>query len=118
MILNFKKEDGWYIVLPDYPGPKEDLQMVYGADDMLDRISYRVGKVSIEIAPKQPVEKFIRHIPDYDYMLRKLTVPEQFDIGGQWYTIVDEGKQYALWLCDVTLLVFGEFPNIIQFKVL
>jgi len=41
MRLDFYKETTgeWYIDLPDYPGPKEDLQMVLGADKMLDPIS-------------------------------------------------------------------------------
>lgn len=110
MILNFKKEDGWYIVLPDYPGPKEDLQMVYGADTMLDILSGHRDQVSIstQVVPwNKPI-----------YKLRKLIIPEVFNVGGEWYSLFFRGNVYAVWLCDVTKYVFGEFPNIIQFKVL
>ena len=42
MELTFEKwEDGrWFVVLPDYDGPQEDLEMVDGADKFLD-VSYR-----------------------------------------------------------------------------
>lgn len=114
MRLDFKKEPTgeWYIVLPDYHGPKEDLQMVYGADTMLDMISKYKTEVSIDVAVKFEDGNYAYH------NLRKLTIPEQFDIGGQWYVLEYINRAYAVWLCDVTKHVFGEFPNIIQFKVL
>lgn len=38
--LTFVKEDKlWYVSLPDYPGYKEDLLMVAGADDLLEFIN-------------------------------------------------------------------------------
>lgn len=38
MEITFEKwEDGrWFVVLPDYDGPQEDLEMVDGADEFLD----------------------------------------------------------------------------------
>jgi hypothetical protein len=113
MKLSFYKEESgeWYVDLPDYPGPKEDLQMVYGADTMLDMISEGEDWVSIEIASHAVFN-------DEFYMLRALTIPPQFDIGGKWYSLDYRGKMYVVWLCDVTTHVFGDFPEIIQFKVL
>lgn len=38
MELTFEKwEDGrWFVVMPEYDGDQEDLEMVDGADDLLD----------------------------------------------------------------------------------
>lgn len=40
----------WYIDLPSYPGPKADLQMVMGADTMLDLLSQGNGYVHLYIS--------------------------------------------------------------------
>ena len=39
MELTFEKwEDGrWFVVLPDYDGPQEDLEMVDGADEFMQK---------------------------------------------------------------------------------
>ena len=54
MELSFEKwEDGrWFVVLPDYDGDQEDLEMVDGADTLLDFLTtdglYVTVKVSLE----------------------------------------------------------------------
>ena len=54
MELTFEKwEDGrWFVVLPDYDGNQEDLEMIDGADKLLDVLTtdglYVNLKVSLE----------------------------------------------------------------------
>lgn len=115
MRLDFKKEPTgeWYIVLPDYHGPKEDLQMVYGADTMLDILSRDTNNLSIRVLDYYDMPT------DESFELAKLTIPESLDqLGGQWYLWPNLDDFYAVWLCDVTLFVFGDFPDTIYFEVL
>ena len=49
MILNFYKEETnrWYVDLPCWSGLKEDLEMVEGADLMLDILSNYTNSISV-----------------------------------------------------------------------
>ena len=68
MELSFEKwEDGrWFVVLPDYDGDQEDLEMVDGADKFLDYLTddeipeYDVPEISIDFEGRlseQPTDK-------------------------------------------------------------
>lgn len=102
----FEKEDNgcWYVVLPEYPGAKADLQMVSGADTMLDIMAQGESSVEVILGTK-PFEggvplKFIR----------------EEEVEGAWYLMKEwKGIEYnlELWLCDVTRYVFHQFPDII-----
>lgn len=111
MIANFLKEEDnrWYIVLPDYPGPKADLEMVLGADTLLDIIAQDANEVNVNID--------LNPFNDFKYCLsKKQDTP---DIGGALYyasTFYDDGniifKDFEVWLCDVTRFVFdGNLPE-------
>lgn len=92
----------WYIDLPEYIGPKEDLEMVCGADTLLDIMSDGSNEVNTEIS-ETPFNNF-------KYCLtKKNDTPE---IGGALYYI--STLYFEIWLCDVTRFVFnGILPNII-----
>ena len=109
----FKKEGrDWYIDLPEYienGGSKGDLQMVEGADTMLDVISEGANEVSLTLdrAPFSGSDK--------------LTLTERCDpyIGGGYYLLQSfEGKEFnkTMWLCAVTEYVFGDLPEQIYIK--
>ena len=57
MELTFEKwEDGrWFVVLPDYDGPQEDLEMVDGADKFLDVLTTDGLYVNLRISLVSPV---------------------------------------------------------------
>ena len=61
MELTFEKwEDGrWFVVLPDYDGDQEDLEMVDGADKLLDHLTtdgmYVTVDVSLEENEANPI---------------------------------------------------------------
>lgn len=87
----------WFINIP-YNGDVNDLQMVDGADELLD-----------EIAEGRRIVRIIATISDNiskpDYILEKI---KEDNMGGT-YTITGSVKQ--LWLCNVTKLIFNNFPN-------
>ena len=96
----------WYIDLPEYieqGGSIGDLQMVDGADKMLDMMAE--GKISVTL--KIGREQF----EGADV----LTLTEKCDpyIGGGYYIMKQyEGQEInrTMWLCQVTEFVFGDLP--------
>lgn len=102
----------WFIYLPEYieqGGSPGDLQMVDGADAMLDAMAGDKEAVSIWVSS----EKF----DDADL----LTLTQKCDpyIGGGYYLMKTyEGKEInrSMWLCQVTAFVFGDIPPEIYVK--
>lgn len=96
-ILKFNKEDGlWYIDLPDYPGKKEDLRMVAGADTFLDVLDKdNENTISVIVNTKE--------FNEYNIKLKRL-----FKIyGGATYYVKSETFKGPIWLCAVTKYVFN-----------
>lgn len=106
----FYKEvnEDWFVELPEWKGSKADLQMVAGADTMLEYMAEggdRVwARLSEEFFVGSDEMKFIR------------TADE---IGNGAHYKLDKFKgidiNLDIWLCDVTTFVFGKFPKIIYF---
>jgi hypothetical protein len=102
----------WYIDLPEYlatGGSKGDLQMVEGADTMLDIISEGATEVSL----------LLDRVSFFDS--DKLVLTERCEpyIGGGYYNLQTfEGKEInkTMWLCSVTEYVFGDLPDEIFIK--
>jgi hypothetical protein len=96
----------WYIDLPAFieqGGSMGDLQMVDGADKMLDMMAEDDTSVILYIS-KEPFEG-----------ADMLTLTEECDpyIGGGYYCMEKyEGQEInrTMWLCQVTEYVFGELP--------
>ncbi|WP_315815081.1 DUF6717 family protein [Paraflavitalea speifideaquila] len=107
-----KEADQWFIDLPAYlanGGDKGDLQMVAGADTMLDVMSGNQDRVTIELATAPFTGADV------------LTLQELCDteIGGGMYMMETfEGKKVMqqMWLCAVTQFVFGYMPEQIFVK--
>jgi hypothetical protein len=97
----------WFIDLPEYlaqGGTKEDLQMVEGADKMLDMMAGNSDNVTLRIA-KEPFDN-----------ADLLVLTEKCDpyIGGGYYLMkYYEGMEVnrSMWLCQVTEFVFGDLPE-------
>jgi hypothetical protein len=101
----FNKEDGkWYIDLPDWTGTKGELQMVGGADTLLDHLSNNGDTVLVDLSTDKEC-------------------PEGFETLKKIVRTPPNGCLYHLglspvWLCDVTKFVFdGVFPKRIHFNV-
>lgn len=114
----YKTEEGrWYVSLPEWEDSIDYLEMVAGADVLLDIIANN-------------------HFDGADFVtIRVLTHPHDFTDGRSRYTLkrkkvegLESGKIYwvfneyleafDIWLCDVTKFVFnGKFPKTIYFEV-
>jgi hypothetical protein len=96
----------WFIDLPEYleqGGSIGDLQMVDGADKMLDLMAENESTVTLLISKEQFEGADI------------LTLTEKCDpyIGGGYYIMKEyEGQEInqTMWLCQVTEFVFGDLP--------
>jgi hypothetical protein len=104
----FIKTDGeWFIDLPEYieqGGSAGDLQMVDGADTMLEVMAGTNESVTLTIATG-PFEN-----------ADELVLTEKCDpiIGGGYYlmkTYRGQEINRSMWLCQVTEFVFGDLPE-------
>lgn len=105
----YKEKTGrWFIDLPEWEGPKEDLELVMGADDLLNIIAQGDDFLYAELGD----EKF----PGANQMV--LVAIETSEMGGAWYLVPSIGQidfNLRVWLCDVTKFIFGNFPETIWF---
>lgn len=101
--FKFIKEDDnkWYVDLPSWEGHKEELEMVLGADTMLDLLDLnQLHKVSLSIDTSHVNDSLIELHHLYD------------ESGGAWYEL--KSKYYTsfnIWLCSVVKFVYGEIPR-------
>ncbi|MET0637771.1 MAG: DUF6717 family protein [Chitinophagaceae bacterium] len=111
----FKLRSGdWSIVLPAYVlagGSPADLQMVAGADLLLDY--YAAGQTSVSLLLSE------KPIPLADVLdLNAIELP--INGGGAFYTVhLHSGRLFSetVWLCNVVLFVFGKFPERIYIRM-
>lgn len=99
--ITFVKEDDnrWFVVLPEWEGDKDDLEMILGADTMLDVLADGNTVVDLLLSDEPFNHKFeLKFIRE--------------DMGGSFYQ-VDEPLSMEIWLCSVVKFVFGEFPKTI-----
>lgn len=111
--IKFKKEiDGkWFAVIPEYNGPKADLEMVQGADIMLNILAQEDSEVIAILSTYKP---------DYNNYTTLTLIEETPDIGGGIYLVdklLNIEYNMNIWLCDVTRFVFKELPKIIYLIV-
>lgn len=104
--LEFYKEtdERWYVDLPEWDGEKADLEMVAGADSMLEYMAEGNGKV-----------KVLMSVEEFDGADRLKFLKEADEINNGAYYALDWYKgvhiNLNMWLCDVTKFVFGDFPK-------
>lgn len=84
-----------------------DLQMVDGADTMLDELSIDGQTVTIEV---------LTHDEDPEVTLAKYDEDES---GAYYYILSDRYtiKTDTLWLCNVCKEIFGSHPDFIDFNL-
>jgi hypothetical protein len=102
----FNKEYGsWYIDLPNWEGTKAELQMVAGADKLLDQLLNNCTTVNIMLSTDKSFST-----SGFQTLKRIVKTPPNGCIYHLGFTPV--------WLCNVTKFVFeGVFPKQINFKV-
>lgn len=111
MKIEFIKEEDnkWFAIIPEWTGSKAELQMVSGADTMLDLINLNTwndNKVTLDLYVDEEINQSLQYKGKLDL------IREDFDIGGGWYkatyinSIIEQ-----VWLCDVTKFIYGYMPN-------
>jgi hypothetical protein len=105
-ILNFYKDTDskWYIDYPKWEGEKWELEMVSGADTLLDILGQGDDKVSIKMS--------LENFEDSNFMLVLLYEESE----GGVYDVLHPTLNMTVWLCHVTKFVFGELPETIYCK--
>lgn len=106
----YKEGNNWYVDLPAWEGSKSDLLMICGADTMLDIMS----NGGIEV-------KCIISRTDFegaDKLEYKKSAVEEVGEGSFYFLEKFQGIEHNLsvFLCDVTLFVYGEFPELLYIK--
>ena len=101
--LKFEKDSNnkWYVVLPEWDGPQEDLEMVCGADTMLDILAQESFAIKLTISETE---------------FENSTIQLHFnreENEGAWYDLKSEFFNFEVWLCYVTKFVFKSLPKII-----
>jgi hypothetical protein len=102
--FKFEKEldNRRYVILPEWEGDKEELEMVCGADTMLEIVAQGDYHVYLTISDKE-----------FDNPRFILTFNRD-EAGGAWYDLKSDLHEFELWLCHVTKFVFdGELPRIL-----
>ena len=95
--LSFYNENNkWYVDIPNTP--KNDCEMVMGADTLLDNLSLGYNNVEITFSNTNT-----NITPIYEY-----TLIEHDDCGG---TYKNTKNNQLFWLCNVTHNIFSEHPN-------
>ena len=110
--IKFEREGSdWYAVIPEYPGPKADLQMVLGADHLLYIIAEGASMVELtfDTVPFDGSELLVRKSLGWQG-------DRQYE-GATYWLETYRGLPYGfeVWLCDVTIFVFGNLPEAIYF---
>jgi hypothetical protein len=105
MKYKFEKEENgnWYVVLPEWTGEKAELQMVMGADTMLDKLANGEKEVELKIS-----------LEPFDNALHLRLLKEGQILGGGDYILEKyngEDINLDVWLCEVTRFVFGFIPD-------
>ena len=106
--LKFYKESDnrWYVDLPEWTGSKAELEMVAGADSMLEYMAEGEGQVWLVLS-EQEFENADK--------LEFLHLANEIENGAFYKLDKYRGIEIGLemWLCDVTKFVFGDFPKTI-----
>lgn len=109
IVFNKEPTNRWYADVPEWTGDKADLEMVAGADDMLNYMSEGEDRVRVFFT-LEPVDGF-------DSLELKYPTPEVG--GGVYFMKTHNGIEInqEMWLCDVTKFVFGGIlPPMIYLK--
>jgi hypothetical protein len=102
------KRDRWYIDLPEWQGPRANLEMVAGADTMLEVFANGQERVNVTFT------NYEAHDLEADLLLTH--------VSGGTYTVTCLNENYSdaperMWLCGVTKFVFNsDYPEYLSVK--
>jgi len=121
LTLTFYKDNNeWFLQwpegMPNEPS-KAELQMVLGADTLLDSLAKEKDRVSLDIT-ETVFELRNDNKPafakgEWDFMIRADYIKTYT---GAYYHTAKNNDTY-IWLCPVTTLIFGGYPKYIYYKI-
>lgn len=97
----YKELYRWYIDLPSWTGDKEDLEMVSGADALLDILANDHTEVYVKFKDKQ-----------FEGCHTLTHKGDGFYVNDAWH------GPSLIWLCYVTTFIFGNYPDEIYYAKL
>ena len=104
-ILTFQKscvDDKWYFRYPQYPGPHCDLEMVSGAESLLNQLADGMRIVQMKLS--------LEHDPLASMVLHKIE-ETQDEQGANYQWIDPHHTAHIIWLCGVMHHVFQGYPE-------
>ena len=105
----YKESDGrWYVDLPEWTGDKANLEMVSGADLMLNMIAEGESETYLSLS-----EEYFEGSNKLEFinLTTELGEGATYKLHNYQGVIMD----FDIWLCGVTTFVFGNYPKIIYF---
>ena len=116
-----KDNNRWYVDFPGWPLKQDHLEMVAGADDLLDLLNDGSNHVHLKVSTNSS-----KPFPDMAPSTRliRLQKVKSALTRGAFYTVETQLKGWEnpsasrrkqLWLCPVTLTVLGHYPKNIYF---
>ena len=97
----YKEDNRWFVHLPEWEGDREELEMVAGADLLLDILANGNSEVTVHFTD-QPTPS-----PDFHTLTHT---------GDGYYQNSAWHGPSTIWLCHVTEFVFGRYPEKIYYK--
>jgi len=89
----------WYVVLPEWPGDRADLEIISGADAFCEILAQGEQNITVGMS-----------IEPFDGYRYKLTFVNHEGGGGD-YHLTSLFYDFPVWLCHVTKFVFGSMPE-------
>lgn len=113
--VSFTKEldERWYVDFPNWPLSHDNLEMVAGADDLLDLLNDDSNHVHLKVSTKY-FDKSIKLKKVKSALTKGAFYVVETPLKGWENSNSIRKKQ--LWLCPVTLTVLGHYPKYIYFK--
>lgn len=110
----FYKEDDnrWYIDLPEWTGSKSELEMVAGADTMLDYFAADKKEVWMYVSENEIKDGYTLEFIRYATEINNGALYKFYNYQEHIHSVT----LFEVWLCDVTKFVFGYFPKSIYMK--
>ncbi len=98
-----KDQDGrWYAIIPEWTGERAELEMVCGADLLIEALANDYDRVSVRFSTNR-----------FDGC--KTLTYEENELERGWYSNDAWHGPSTIWLCHVTEFVFGSYPNKIYY---
>ena len=109
-LIRFSRDidsNAWFAEIPEWEGDRAELEMIIGADVLLDILAQGEESISIRMTDESQFQGTSR-----GFTLKFL----RKEAGGAFYQITDSHLDFEIWLCHVTEFVFDYLPKNIYCK--